>query len=62
MNTPKPATPLQFAQVIKMGSGYAVVEVNDLKDIRLLHVIGPLGKPTCPKCGQGLESEGGSVV
>ena len=30
------------------------------KKITVLHVL-RTGKPICPKCGQGLESEGGSV-
>jgi len=29
--------------------------------IRAVHVL-RVGEPKCPKCGQGLESEGGSVV
>jgi hypothetical protein len=29
--------------------------------IRLVHVLRS-AEPKCPKCGQGLESEGGSVV
>jgi hypothetical protein len=28
---------------------------------KVVHVL-RLGEPICPKCGQGLESEGGSVV
>lgn len=28
--------------------------------IRVVHVL-RTGKPVCPQCGQGLESEGGSV-
>jgi len=31
------------------------------KEITVLHVL-RTGKPICPKCGKGLESEGGSVV
>jgi hypothetical protein len=30
-------------------------------EIRCIHVLRN-GEPICPKCGQGLESEGGSVV
>lgn len=30
-------------------------------EVRLVHVL-TLGEPICPKCGQGLESEGGSVT
>jgi hypothetical protein len=29
--------------------------------IKVVHVL-RTGEPICPKCGQGLESEGGSVV
>lgn len=31
-----------------------------MQEIRLIHVLRD-GDPVCPKCGQGLESEGGSV-
>lgn len=31
------------------------------QDIAIVHVL-RYGKPVCPKCGSGLESEGGSVV
>lgn len=31
------------------------------QEITVLHVL-RTGAPICPKCGQGLESEGGSVV
>lgn len=30
-------------------------------EVKVVHVL-RIGKPICPKCGQGLESEGGSVV
>lgn len=32
-----------------------------MPEITVLHVL-RTGDPKCPKCGQGLESEGGSVV
>ena len=35
--------------------------MSDVINIRVLHVL-RTGEPVCPKCGQGLESEGGSVV
>ncbi len=31
------------------------------QEITVIHVL-RTGEPQCPKCGQGLESEGGSVV
>lgn len=34
---------------------------RDAGGITLLHVLRH-GEPKCPKCGQGLESDGGSVV
>ena len=40
-----------MSQIIKLDGG--VVEIY--------HVL-RRGAPKCPKCGQGLESEGGSVV
>jgi hypothetical protein len=30
-------------------------------EIKVVHIL-RIGKPICPKCGQGLESDGGSVV
>ena len=32
-----------------------------MSDIQIVHVLRSAA-PQCPKCGQGLESEGGSVV
>lgn len=34
---------------------------DPVKEIRCVHVLRS-GEPKCPKCGQGLETEGGSVV
>jgi DNA-directed RNA polymerase subunit M/transcription elongation factor TFIIS len=31
------------------------------KPITVVHVIGPLGKPECPKCGSKHEDDGGEV-
>ena len=35
--------------------------MTEAKDIRVIHVI-RLGEAKCPKCGLGLEADGGSVV
>lgn len=32
-----------------------------MTDLKIIHVL-RTGKPVCPKCGQGLEEDGGSVV
>ncbi len=34
---------------------------REAEGLTLVHVLRD-GEPVCPKCGQGLESEGGSVV
>ena len=33
----------------------------EMNEIQIVHVL-RLGEPQCPKCKQGLETEGGSVV
>lgn len=33
-----------------------------MKEIRVLHVVGPLGEAKCPKCGSLHEDEGGEVA
>jgi transposase-like protein len=37
-------------------------EAVSQEPIKIIHAIGPEGEPKCPKCGLGLESEGGSVA
>ncbi len=32
-----------------------------MTELKIIHVL-RTGKPVCPKCGQGLEADGGSVV